>query len=73
VKDVTRDWPVGCQDYTVVYLGEWDSDNWPQKESMMLTWLKDYDHPSWFAWERPRHQMVFEDANVAATFVLKWS
>ena len=74
MKDLTKEWPRGAQDYTVVDVAKWHPDRrWSEKEPPMLEWLKNLDHPSWFAWERPRGHMIFEDSDVAALFVLRWS
>ena len=71
MKDLTREFPPEARDYTVVDVQEWEW--WWAKEQDMLEWLKNLDHPSWFAWERPRGQMIFEDSAVATLFVLRWS
>ena len=42
-------------------------------ETEMLEWLENYDHPSWFAWERPRNTMLFENSKMAELFILKWA
>lgn len=73
MKDVTKDWPVGCTGYTVVDISDWNSEEWWSKETEMLDWLRTYDHPSWFAWERPNGTMVFEDNKMATLFVMRWS
>ena len=74
MKDLTKEWPrwpLGAQDYTVIDLGHWQ---WCwAKEQDMLAWLEALDHPSWFAWERPRRQMIFGDHDVATLFALRWS
>lgn len=80
MKDLTKHFPLDGTGalldrtkYTVVDIGMWDSDEWWNKEPAMLAWLKNFDHPSWFAWERPKGEMVFEDSKIAVQFVLKWS
>ena len=71
MKDVTKDWPVGAVNYTVVDVRGWQW--WWAKEQDMLEWLKTLDHPSWFAWERPNGTMVFESEEIAELFVLRWA
>jgi hypothetical protein len=76
VKDATGDFPVGYEgftDYTTVYIGEWDHDDWAERVPEILQWLHDYDDPSWFAWERPRAEFLFEDPVIASVFVLQWT
>lgn len=80
MKNITKTFPMGVgkfnrantEDYTIV-----DVSNRPDRlravEKKMLEWLETYDHPSWFAWERPRDTMIFEDDKIAELFVLKWT
>ena len=75
MKNYSGDFPVGYEgftDYTTVYIGEWDHDDWGKRLPDMLQWLHDYQHPSWFAWERPRAEFMFEDSVIASLFVLTW-
>ena len=58
--------------YIVVDVSGWSS-RLRAVEQEMLEWLENYDHPSWFAWERPADKMIFEDAKMAELFVLKWA
>jgi deoxycytidine triphosphate deaminase len=75
MKNITKTFPMGVgkfnrantEGYTVIDV----SDRSREKE--MLEWLESYDHSSWFAWERPRNTMVFEDSKMAELFVLKWA
>ena len=76
MKDLTRLFPVGADNYTVIDVRKWYSNStqiWVEKEPQMLEWLRNLDHPSWFSWERPSGQMIFGDSDVAALFVLRWS
>jgi hypothetical protein len=38
----------------------------------MLEWLENLEHSSWFAWEKPRGVMIFQDNRIALMFVLRW-
>lgn len=73
MKDLTKEFPLGCKDYCVVDISDWVSYNWLSKEYQMLNWLKEYDNPSWFAYERPRGKILFQDSKIATEFILKWS
>lgn len=73
MKDLTKDFPQGATGYTVVDLRFWEDNRLWDIERNMLEWLRDFDHPSWFAWERPNGTMVFESREMAELFVLRWS
>ena len=71
MKDLTKFFPQDATNYTVIDVSRWQW--WRAKEQDMLEWLKNFDHPSWFAWERPNGTMVFESQEIAELFVLRWS
>ena len=74
MKDLTKFFPLDASVYTVIDVAKWHPDRrWSEIEPPMLDWLRALDHPGWFAWERPRGQMIFSDRDVAALFVLRWS
>ena len=80
MKNVTKTFPMGCgkfnrantEGYTVVDVSTWSS-RFRAVEQEMLEWLENYDHPSWFAWERPADKMIFEDKKMATIFALSWA
>jgi len=72
MKDSTKEFPMGCsRDYTVVDVSHC-KEQLIFNENKMLKWLRNYDHPSWFAWERPADKMIFEDKKMATIFALTW-
>lgn len=60
------------EDYVIVDISGWQNQL-SLRETEMLEWLEKFDHPSWFAWERPRKTMLFQDVKMAELFVLTWS
>lgn len=79
MENITKTFPMGVgglgrsttPDYTVVDVSGWH-DQLLYQEQEMLEWLQNHNHPSWFAWERPRGTMIFQDHRMAMMFVLKW-
>jgi hypothetical protein len=65
--DITSVFPKGCTDYTVIDVSETRSNN-----REMLRWLREFDHDSWFAWERPDNKVIFEKEDIAVLFTLRW-
>ena len=57
--------------YTVIDVSAWH-DQVKYQERKMLEWLENLEHSSWFAWERPRGIMIFQDNRIALMFVLRW-
>lgn len=77
MKDLTKEfplWTIASKHFTVIDVAKWYPDRrWSEVEPQMLEWLRALDHPSWFAWERPRGKMIFGDHDVATLFALRWS
>ena len=72
MNDITRVFPKGCTDYTMIDVSEKRNSNWLTWESEMLRWLTEFDHDSWFAWERPDNKVIFEKEDIAVLFALRW-
>lgn len=79
MENITKTFPMGVgglgrsttPDYTIIDVSAWH-DQLLYQEQEMLEWLENHNHPSWFAWERPRGTMIFQDHRVALMFVLRW-
>ena len=76
MENISKSFPIGVShgttaDYTevnVAYLGE----DFIDIEKDVVEWLENLEHSSWFAWERPRGLMIFQDNRIALMFVLRW-
>ena len=79
MENITKTFPMGVgglsrgttPDYTevnVAHLGE----DFIDIEKDVVEWLENLEHSSWFAWERPRGLMIFENNTVAYLFILRW-